>query len=177
MVNAYVLIRVKPDDLDNSEEVSEETKEQWIELDEGVMKEFRDSIDPSIPVLNIRDGSAVGHALVHKVDVLRRINNMEHSLTNKGITKTVCFKSDTTEDDRLVNPGNVTRMRDGATGQKIGRNQICPCGSGKKFKACCLINRIVDKPKEKSEEERALSKQGMSAMISACSILAERGLK
>ena len=22
--------------------------------------------------------------------------------------------------------------------QKIGRNQLCPCGSGKKYKKCCL---------------------------------------
>jgi uncharacterized protein YecA (UPF0149 family) len=24
------------------------------------------------------------------------------------------------------------------TGQKIGRNDACPCGSGKKYKKCCL---------------------------------------
>jgi preprotein translocase subunit SecA len=24
-----------------------------------------------------------------------------------------------------------------AEGQKIGRNDLCPCGSGKKFKKCC----------------------------------------
>jgi hypothetical protein len=23
-------------------------------------------------------------------------------------------------------------------GQKIGRNRLCPCGSGKKFKRCCI---------------------------------------
>jgi uncharacterized protein YecA (UPF0149 family) len=25
-----------------------------------------------------------------------------------------------------------------ATGAKVGRNERCPCGSGKKFKHCCL---------------------------------------
>jgi hypothetical protein len=25
-----------------------------------------------------------------------------------------------------------------ATKQKVGRNDPCPCGSGKKFKACCM---------------------------------------
>jgi len=25
-------------------------------------------------------------------------------------------------------------------GRKIGRNELCPCGSGKKYKKCCLIN-------------------------------------
>jgi len=23
--------------------------------------------------------------------------------------------------------------------EKIGRNELCPCGSGKKYKKCCLI--------------------------------------
>lgn len=26
--------------------------------------------------------------------------------------------------------------------EKIGRNDPCPCGSGKKFKKCCLIKAI-----------------------------------
>lgn len=24
---------------------------------------------------------------------------------------------------------------------KVGRNDSCPCGSGKKFKKCCLVNK------------------------------------
>lgn len=27
--------------------------------------------------------------------------------------------------------------------EKVGRNQLCPCGSGKKFKKCCIFK--VDK--------------------------------
>jgi len=50
---------------------------------------------------------------------------------------------------------------------KIGRNQICPCGSGIKYKKCCLlkkqthaqqqqIRRILDEFAEKNKkEERA----------------------
>src|SRR4029077_1024120 len=26
-----------------------------------------------------------------------------------------------------------------AAGQKVGRNDPCPCGSGKKYKKCCLL--------------------------------------
>jgi preprotein translocase subunit SecA len=26
-----------------------------------------------------------------------------------------------------------------ASGQKVGRNDPCPCGSGKKYKKCCLL--------------------------------------
>jgi peptide deformylase len=29
-------------------------------------------------------------------------------------------------------------------GQKVGRNDKCPCGSGKKFKKCCLGNGVYD---------------------------------
>ena len=27
--------------------------------------------------------------------------------------------------------------------QKTGRNELCPCGSGKKYKHCCLKNKSV----------------------------------
>jgi preprotein translocase subunit SecA len=30
------------------------------------------------------------------------------------------------------------RAEPGRSGQKIGRNDPCPCGSGKKYKKCCL---------------------------------------
>lgn len=40
----------------------------------------------------------------------------------------------------------VQQVRDG---KKIGRNDPCPCGSGKKFKHCCMnkgeYNQLVDK--------------------------------
>lgn len=29
--------------------------------------------------------------------------------------------------------------------QKIGRNDPCPCGSGKKYKACCLAKKATKK--------------------------------
>jgi preprotein translocase subunit SecA len=29
------------------------------------------------------------------------------------------------------------------TGKKVGRNDPCPCGSGKKFKACCMRNQAT----------------------------------
>lgn len=25
--------------------------------------------------------------------------------------------------------------------KKVGRNESCPCGSGKKYKQCCLLNK------------------------------------
>ena len=31
-------------------------------------------------------------------------------------------------------------------GKKVGRNDPCPCGSGKKFKACCMRKEAVQRP-------------------------------
>ena len=33
---------------------------------------------------------------------------------------------------------NATNVIDMKTRKKIGRNDLCPCGSGKKYKKCCL---------------------------------------
>ena len=38
-------------------------------------------------------------------------------------------------DGDTVKPPPVLR------GEKVGRNQPCPCGSGKKYKKCCGANR------------------------------------
>ena len=32
--------------------------------------------------------------------------------------------------------------------QRYGRNALCPCGSGKKFKLCCLLNTVEARAKE-----------------------------
>lgn len=34
--------------------------------------------------------------------------------------------------------------------QNVGRNDLCPCGSGKKYKKCCLANTFVQVGKEES---------------------------
>jgi len=46
---------------------------------------------------------------------------------------------------------------------KIGRNEFCPCGSGKKYKACCLNTKplpAVYIPKNPSVEEVNLALEG-----------------
>jgi preprotein translocase subunit SecA len=37
---------------------------------------------------------------------------------------------------RAAAPRSEVRAADG---QKVGRNDPCPCGSGKKYKKCCLL--------------------------------------
>jgi SEC-C motif-containing protein len=38
---------------------------------------------------------------------------------------------------------------------KVGRNDPCPCGSGRKFKKCCIGLRIVDQRREKTSIDQA----------------------
>ena len=37
----------------------------------------------------------------------------------------------------MMNEQSETRAQTPVTSDKIGRNDPCPCGSGKKFKKCC----------------------------------------
>ena len=36
-------------------------------------------------------------------------------------------------------PQNKLKQGYGGMAGKVGRNELCPCGSGKKFKKCCLV--------------------------------------
>lgn len=38
-------------------------------------------------------------------------------------------------------PQNLQSSEGPAASEKIGRNQPCPCGSGKKFKKCCMLKK------------------------------------
>ncbi len=48
------------------------------------------------------------------------------------------------EDDEPLPPPVETIRKEGSD---IGRNDPCPCGSGKKYKQCCLLK--ADKKKKK----------------------------
>lgn len=37
--------------------------------------------------------------------------------------------------------GKCKKDRESAKSEKIGRNNPCPCGSGSKYKHCCLTKR------------------------------------
>ena len=44
---------------------------------------------------------------------------------------------DISEVQRLLNPPKPKKA-----GPKVGRNDPCPCGSGKKFKKCCMASQV-----------------------------------
>ena len=57
----------------------------------------------------------------------------------KGVKAIVGIEPDKSEDisdlDRKLYPATVARAE-----PKSGRNDPCPCGSGKKYKKCCYAN-------------------------------------
>ena len=47
------------------------------------------------------------------------------------------FKKENTTGEWLYDDGHVVPHTIKRDGPKVGRNDICPCGSGKKYKFCC----------------------------------------
>ncbi|MFN3146775.1 MAG: SEC-C metal-binding domain-containing protein [Paracoccaceae bacterium] len=41
-------------------------------------------------------------------------------------------------DDEQVFPRSARACRAPARSQKVGRNELCPCGSGRNHKRCCV---------------------------------------
>lgn len=49
---------------------------------------------------------------------------------------------------KVATPGSYKKGDSGGTERqflKIGRNDLCPCGSGKKYKKCCLGEKLFKK--------------------------------
>jgi len=59
---------------------------------------------------------------------------------NRGRIAVIEIEPDKTEDisevQRLLNPPKPKQAD-----PKVGRNDPCPCGSGKKFKKCCMAKQ------------------------------------
>ena len=45
----------------------------------------------------------------------------------------------TPDDKPYINPMKYHPTPEQRARRKVGRNDVCPCGSGKKFKKCCLF--------------------------------------
>jgi hypothetical protein len=48
-----------------------------------------------------------------------------------------CFRDDKSQNTTQARQGAFTKKAGQAKKDKIGRNEPCPCGSGKKYKKCC----------------------------------------
>ena len=81
-----------------------------------------------------------------KTDVVKFLMNARKRETNMQRTTSVKITGEGLEDTTLKNlEGNAPRKSGGNhtvvnTAPKVGRNDPCPCGSGKKYKNCCGKN-------------------------------------
>jgi SWIM/SEC-C metal-binding protein len=80
-------------------------------------------------------GTEKNPAVVH-VQTEQRFKEVQSIFEEHGWHYTIELERDKPEDiaelNRLLNPPKPM-----ITEQKIGRNEPCPCGSGKKYKHCC----------------------------------------
>jgi len=74
---------------------------------------------------------------VARVQTMQRAEEIISLCNERGWKVTVGIEPDKPEDisdiERLLNPPTPIRAE-----PKVGRNDPCPCGSGLKFKKCCL---------------------------------------
>jgi len=70
-----------------------------------------------------------------------------------GITKEQLFRM---RDDLLAQAERKRAELTDVPSEKIGRNEPCPCGSGKKYKHCCLEKHEAAGPAKDTEQEKAL---------------------
>jgi len=80
-------------------------------------------------------GTARNPAVV-SVQNQERVKELEAVFAENGWTCKIELEPDKPEDtkdlDILLNP-----LKTKIVEKKVGRNEPCPCGSGKKFKKCC----------------------------------------
>ena len=120
-----------------------------------VMDELKDGIGlraygQKDPVVQYRiEGAEMFDQMVLdiKTDVVKFLMNARKRETNMQRTTSVKITGEGLEDTTLRNlEGNAPRKSGGNhtivnTAPKVGRNDPCPCGSGKKYKNCCGKNQ------------------------------------
>ena len=79
----------------------------------------------------------IKHDVVKILLNINRVNNVERKqtvkITSQGLEQAVnALKNSTPQESKEVSHIPVTNE-----GPKVGRNDPCPCGSGKKYKNCC----------------------------------------
>ena len=74
--------------------------------------------------------------VVVNVQTEERVKELESVFDEKGWKYTIELEPDKPEDIKaleiLLNP-----LKTKIAEKKVGRNEPCPCGSGKKYKKCC----------------------------------------
>jgi uncharacterized protein YchJ len=68
----------------------------------------------------------------------RTTNNSTNNATNSGFFETMSKRRRGYPSEAQVKRGIRVVHGDKLLEEKLGRNDLCPCGSGQRFKKCCL---------------------------------------
>ncbi len=78
--------------------------------------------------------------IVVRVHTDEKARYVAEKCSENGWRYIIGFEPDKPEDisdlEKLLNPQQVVKS------EKIGRNDPCPCGSGRKYKKCCGANNL-----------------------------------
>ncbi len=74
--------------------------------------------------------AAAHQVILNKGEAPEKVNPVTFSIKREQVAKPVEFSGD----------GTMSTNRTVKKGKKVGRNDPCPCGSGKKYKKCCGMN-------------------------------------
>ncbi|SES05923.1 SEC-C motif-containing protein [Gracilibacillus ureilyticus] len=101
-------------------------------------------------VWDTKEGKSPNEVMRHLTEVLifDRIEDvhavMDHLMELMNNTREWALKGHTSEELRPIDtagmrpfPGSMQQQNKQETVRKVGRNEPCPCGSGKKYKKCC----------------------------------------
>ena len=86
----------------------------------------------------------IKHDVVKILLNINKVNNVERKqtvkITKQGLEQAVnALKNPTPKESKEVSHMPITN-----DGPKVGRNDPCPCGSGKKYKNCCVKTHKIN---------------------------------
>ena len=87
-----------------------------------------------VPSLRVTGNPIIGADVVIGMDVIVAGNFAVSHMDNKTLFS---FRLPCVEVVDFVSQSNATYMKNGRPVRVVGRNDPCPCGSGRKFKQCC----------------------------------------
>ena len=115
-------------DVPDNRETNEAIRELLAVLPQDVLAELqRGEIDRSDPAF--LDGL---------MDHVARLSQADPRFGQRILGKVIRLRKRIARDVRASDPEAVVSATVTRTSQRVGRNDPCPCGSGRKYKQCCL---------------------------------------
>jgi uncharacterized protein YecA (UPF0149 family) len=82
--------------------------------------------------------------MLRKIDALADLDQVETDLVMFALDERLrlhglepVFQEVASSQEPVASSEEIENVSRGAVAEKVGRNDPCPCGSGKKFKKCC----------------------------------------